>query len=352
MAQDPSRTERATPRRREKAREDGSVLRVQDLDAAILLWGNFFLFGALWSGTFVLMGQQVAYLLSRAGRPGALTEGALQSLAVDILWISLKVVLPFLGANLMLALANQFLQHGFKPMAKPLAPKFGKLNPGPGFKRLFSAKSLVELLKSLLKFLILIWVAYLVLGPRLPLLIGSLKMPLGQSLQLLQETLFILYRNVMIAMLALALADYFFQKYEFEKGLRMTKQEVKDEAKDAEGSPEVKGRQKSLMFASVMRRIRTQVPQASVVITNPTHFAVALKYEAGSAAPICVAKGVDHLALKIRERAKASGVPVVENPPLARSLYRSVELDQPIPPDLYQAVAQVLAFVYRLRGAA
>lgn len=300
----------------------------------------------------MLMGHQVAYFLSRAGRPGALTEGALQSLAVDILWITFKVVLPFLGANFALALANQFLQHGFKPMAKPLTPKFGKLNPAPGFKRLFSAKSMVELLKSLLKFLILIWVAYLVLGPRIPLLIGALKLPLGQSLQLLQDTLFILYRNVMIAMLALALADYFFQKYEFEKGIRMTKQEVKDEAKDAEGSPEVKGRQKSLMFSSMMRRIRTQVPQASVVITNPTHFAVALKYEAGSTAPICVAKGVDHLALKIRERAKASGVPVVENPPLARSLYRSVDLDHPIPPDLYQAVAQVLAFVYRIRGAA
>ncbi len=352
MAHDPSRTERATPRRREKAREDGSVLRVQDLDSAILLWGNFFLFTALWGSTFMLMGHQVAYFLSRAGRPGALTEGALQSLAVDILWITFKVVLPFLGANFALALANQFLQHGFKPMAKPLTPKFGKLNPAPGFKRLFSAKSMVELLKSLLKFLILIWVAYLVLGPRIPLLIGALKLPLGQSLQLLQDTLFILYRNVMIAMLALALADYFFQKYEFEKGIRMTKQEVKDEAKDAEGSPEVKGRQKSLMFSSMMRRIRTQVPQASVVITNPTHFAVALKYEAGSTAPICVAKGVDHLALKIRERAKASGVPVVENPPLARSLYRSVDLDQPIPPDLYQAVAQVLAFVYRIRGAA
>lgn len=352
MAHDPSRTERATPRRREKARDEGSVLRVPDLDSAILLWGNFFLFSALWGSTFVLMGQQVAFFLSRAARPGALTEGSLQSLAVDILWICLRVVLPFLAANLLLALANQFLQHGFKPKAKPLAPKFQKLNPGPGFKRLFSVKSVVELLKSLLKFLILIWMAYLVLGPRIPLLIGALKLPLGQSLQLLQDTLFILYRNVMLAMLALSVADFFFQKYEFEKGIRMTKQEVKDEAKDAEGSPEVKGRQKSLMFASVMRRIRTQVPQASVVITNPTHFAVALKYEAGSAAPICVAKGVDHLALKIRERAKASGVPVVENPPLARSLYRSVDLDQPIPPDLYQAVAQVLAFVYRLRGAA
>ena len=156
----------------------------------------------------------------------------------------------------------------------------------------------------------------------------------------------------MIIMLVVAGADFLYQRHAYEKSIRMTKQEVRDEARDAEGNPEVKGRQKQMMMAAAMRRITTQVPKASVVITNPTHFAVALKYEAGSTAPICVAKGVDHLALKIRERAKASGVPVVENPPLARSLYRSVDLDHPIPPDLYQAVAQVLAFVYRIRGAA
>ena len=260
-----------------------------------------------------------------------------------------EVLLPYMGMNLLLALGNQFLQHGFKPNFKVLAPKFERLNPASGFKRLFAARSLVEIAKSLFKFLVLGSVAYAVVAPRMPAILSTYRLPLGQSLALLQDTLFILFRDVMIAMLAMALADFLYQKQHFEKSLRMTKQEVKDEAKDAEGNPEIKGKQKSLMFASVMRRIRTQVPKASVVITNPTHFAVALRYDEKTAAPVCVAKGADHIALKIRERAKASDVPIVENPPLARALYRSVEIERPIPPELYQAVAQVLAFVYRLR---
>ena len=132
----------------------------------------------------------------------------------------------------------------------------------------------------------------------------------------------------------------------------MTKQEVKDEAREADGNPEVKSRQRNLLMASAMRRILTQVPKASVVITNPTHFAVALRYDPGTAAPVVVAKGIDHLALKIRERAANSGVVIVENPPLARAIYHNVDLDRPIPADLYQAVAQVLAYVFRLKGAA
>jgi flagellar biosynthetic protein FlhB len=298
------------------------------------------------------MAQQVAYFLRRATERGLLVPENLHPLALDILGIVLRILLPFFGANFVLAMANQFVQHGFHPLSKPLIPKFEKLNPIPGFKRLFSARSLVEILKSLGKFLIIAWMAYTILGPRMPIILSTLKLSLGQSLQFMQETLFLLYRNVMIAMLALSFADFAYQRYEFEKGLRMTKQEIKEETKDAEGNPEIKGKQKSLMFASVMRRIRTQVPKATVVITNPTHFAVALKYDQKTAAPICVAKGIDHLALKIKERAKATGVPIVENRALARSLYRSVELDRPIPPELFQAVAQVLALVYRLRGAA
>jgi flagellar biosynthetic protein FlhB len=316
-----------------------------------MLWGNLFLFTAAWGATSILLMQQVAYFLRRATERGLLAPENLHSLAMDLLGTVLRILLPFLGVNLLMALGNQFLQHGFKPNFKALTPKFEKLNPFPGFKRLFSARSLFEIVKSLGKFLIITWVAYSVLGPRMPSIMSTLKLPLGQSLRMLQETLFLLYRNVMIAMLVLALADFLYQRHEFEKGIRMTKQEVKDEAKDSEGNPEIKGKQKSLMFSSVMRRIRTQVPKATVVITNPTHFAVALRYDPKTAAPICVAKGIDHLALKIKERAKATGVPIVENRPLARSLYRSVELDRPIPPELYQAVAQVLAFVYRLRGA-
>ena len=352
MAQDPSRTEKATPKRRDKQRKEGTVLRATDLDAAVMLWANLFLFLGAWGTTFTLMAQQVAYFLKATANAGHFNATDLQGLVWNIFLIVLKILLPFYAVNFLVALANQFRQHGFKPHFALMAPKFERLNPVPGFGRLISMKALMETLKSLAKFGILGWVAYLVLSPRLPILLTTLKLPLGQSLYYLQNTLFILYRDVMIAMLILALIDYFYQRHTFEKGLRMTKQEVKDEMKDSEGNPEIKRFQKQQMFHSLLRRIITQVPKASVVITNPTHFAVALRYDEKSAAPVCVAKGMDHLALKIRERALVSGVTIVENPPLARSLYRSVELDRPIPPELYQAVAQVLAYVYRLKGAA
>ena len=349
---DPSKTEKATPKRRERARKEGSLLRVPDLDSTIMLWGNLFLFTALGGTTFALMGQTMAFYLRKAGDVGYVTQSNLQPLALDLLSLLMKVLLPFLAANFLLALANQFLQHGLHINVERLSPKFSKLDPAAGFKRLFSARAAVDLLKSLAKLVIIAWMAYAVLGPRMPTIMTTMRMPLTQSLAYMQETLFLLYRNLMLIMLFVAGADFLYQRQAFEKGLRMSKQEVKDEAKDAEGNPQIKQKQKSMLFASAMRRIMTQVPKASVIITNPTHFAVALRYDAKTAAPVCVAKGADHLALKIRERAKASGVPIVENPPLARALYRAVDIDKPIPSDLYQAVAQVLAFVYRLRNSA
>ena len=349
---DPSKTEKATPKRREKARAEGSLLRVPDLDSTIMLWGNLFLFVALGGTTFTLMAQTMAYYLRRTGEIGYLSDTNLQPLALDLLSLLLKVLLPFLAANFFLALANQFIQHGFHINVERMTPKFSKLNPASGFKRLFSARAAMDLIKSLAKLVIIAWMAYAVLGPRMPNILATMKMPLNQSMAYLRETLFLLYRNLMLVMLFVAGADFLYQKQSFEKGLRMSKQEVKDEAKDSEGNPQIKAKQKSMLFASAMRRIMTQVPKASVIITNPTHFAVALRYDAKTAAPVCVAKGADHLAMKIRERATATGVPIVENPPLARALYRHVEVDKAIPSDLYQAVAQVLAFVYRLRHSA
>ena len=351
MAQDPARTETATPRRRQKARDEGSVPRSTDFDGAIMLWGNLFLFMSLGSATVALLAKQLAHFLQLA-RPGALAEAGRMTLVGDVLMILGRLLLPFLLMNLALALALGFAQRGFSFNTKPLKLKFDRLNPAQGFKRLFAVRSLVELLKSLAKFAILAWVAYRVLEPRIPVLLSTLKLPLGQSLDLFQSAVFALYRNVMLAMLVLALADFAWQRSSFEKNIRMTKQEVKDEAKDADGSPEVKQRQKGIMLASARRRMLAAVPKATVVVTNPTHVAIALRYDEKTAAPVCVAKGLDHLALKIRERARETGVPILERPELARALYRSVELDQPIPNDLYQAVAQVLAFVYRLRGAA
>ena len=352
MAHDPSRTEKATPKRRDKLRKEGNVLRTPDLDAAVLLWTNLFLFAGTWTATFTLIAQQVAYFLKATAEAGHLTPTDLQGLVWNVFLIVMKILLPFYALNFLVALANQFRQHGFRPHFELLVPKFEKLNPVPGFRRIISPKSLLEIVKSLAKFGILGWVTYLVIAPRIPTLLTTLKLPLGQSLNYMQTTLFVLYRNIMLAMLILALLDFLYQRHSFEKNMQMSKQEIKDEMKDAEGDPQIKRSQKQAMFHSILRRITTQVPKASVVITNPTHFAVALRYDDKTAAPVCVAKGADHLALKIKERARVSGVTIVENPPLARSLFRSVELDRPIPPELYQAVAQVLAYVYRLKGAA
>ena len=351
MAQDPSRTEKATPKRRQKAREEGSVPRSSDFDGAILLWGNFFLFLGLGGATLALMAKQVAHFLQMA-QPGALADAGQVTLLADVLMILGRLLLPFLGLNFLLALATGFAQRGFSFSAKPLQPKFDKLNPAQGFQRLISTRAVVDLFKSLAKFALLAWVAYAVLEPRIPTLMATLKLPHGPSLDLFQSAVFALYRNVMLAMLVLALTDFAWQRMSWEKSIRMTKQEVKDEVKDSDGSPEIKQRQKSIMQASARRRMLAEVPKATVVVTNPTHVAVALMYDEKSAAPVCIAKGLDHLALKIRERAREAGVPTLERPDLARALYRSVELGKPIPHDLYQAVAQVLAFVYRLRGAA
>ena len=349
---DPSKTEKATPKRRQKARKEGSLLRVADLDSTIMLWGNLFMFSALGVSTMALMTRATAYFLRKTGQAGYIDMANLHSLGADVLSILAKVALPFLAANWLLALGNQLAQHGFAINLQPLQPKFSKLNPANGFKRLFSARSVVEIIKSLAKFAIIAWMAYAVVAPRMPVILSTMYLSMNQAMGYMRETLFLLYRNIMLLMLLVAGADFMFQRRTFEKGLRMTKQEVKDEARDADGNPEIKGRQRSILMASAMRRIMTQVPKASVVITNPTHFAVALRYDPQTSAPVLVAKGVDHLALKIRERATVSGVVIVENPPLARAIYHNVSLDKPIPPDLYQAVAQVLAYVYHLKKAA
>ncbi|MBI4911545.1 MAG: flagellar biosynthesis protein FlhB [Acidobacteria bacterium] len=349
MAFDPSRTEKATPKRRQKAREEGSFPKSVDLDSALILWGNYFLLLALGGFTVTLLAQQMAQVLRRA-QPGVLGEAG--PLLMEVALQTAKLLLPFLAANLALALLIQAAQRGLHFHAKPLQPKFERLNPATGFGRLFSAKAAVDTLKSLAKFLVLAAVAWGVIGPRIPALLATVRAPLGNSMDLLRETLFILYRDVMLAMAVIALADFLYQRHHFEKSIRMTKQEVKDEMKDAEQSPEIRQRQRSLMLNAAQRRMLAAVPRATVVITNPTHYAVALRYDPGTPAPLCVAKGVDFMAFRIREKARAAGVTMVENPPLARILHGSVRVDRPIPKELYQAVAQVLAYVYRLRGAA
>jgi flagellar biosynthesis protein FlhB len=262
----------------------------------------------------------------------------------------LKVLAPIFFILLVAALVGPVLLGGWLFSAKSMAPKFERMNPLAGLKRMFSVKALVELLKALAKFLVVLAVALLVLELRRPDLLAlsleSLPNAMVHAGWILGSALLLLSFSLIL----IAAVDIPFQLWDNKKKLLMTKQEVRDEYKDSEGKPEVKSRIRQLQREMAQRRMMAEVPNADVVITNPTHFAVALKYDPlNSGAPVVVAKGVDVLALKIREVAGESDVVVLESPPLARAVYYSTELDQQIPAGLYLAVAQVLAYVFQLR---
>lgn len=246
---------------------------------------------------------------------------------------------------------TNLIQVKWKPTTKPLQPKFNKLSPISGFKRMFSVNSLVELVKSLLKIGLIGYVVYSYLRDNMPPLFLFYDMSLNQGLLQVGQLVIALGIRISLFYMIIALADYIYQRVKFKKDMKMTKQEVKDEYKNQEGDPQIKSKQRQRMQEASRRRMMQQLPQADVVITNPTHYAVAIKYDPELYdAPYVVAKGADYLAQKIKETAKANRIEIVENKPLARMLYANVDIGSVVPPELYQAVAEVLAFVYHLQG--
>ena len=231
-----------------------------------------------------------------------------------------------------------------------MKPKISKLNPLNGFKRIFSKDSLFELLKSIVKIILIIYVAYTSIKDHQNELFLLYDIPLFQVILLIGTIVIDTGLKISFVYLIVGIADLIYQRHKFKEDMKMTKQEVKDEYKNIEGNPEIKGRQRSKMREASQRRMMQSLPSADVVITNPTHYAVAIKYDSQkNSAPIVVAKGEDFLAQKIRETAKEHHIEIVENKPLARMLYANVDVGQEVPPELYQAVAEVLAFVYSLR---
>ena len=248
-------------------------------------------------------------------------------------------------------LAASFIQNGFVVSSEPVMPKLSRLSPLEGIKRMFSMRSLVELIKSLFKLGVVGYVAFLAVYPEL----GNIKrLPNSTTEAMLVFLLMLASRmtlGVAIAMFLIAILDTFYQRFQYFKGLRMTRQEIKDEYKQAEGDPMVKQRIRRLRMERAKNRMMTNVPKADVVITNPTHFAVALQYDAASMkAPTVVAKGQDLIALKIRDIAKDNNIPIVENPPLARALFAAADIDEEIPTAQYEAVAKVISYVYQLKN--
>jgi flagellar biosynthetic protein FlhB len=346
----PEQTERATPKRRHEARERGQVPRSVDLAGAVIFLTVVLTLHALFVPMLTgLQGSAAAYF-SRIAEHGDPTYQSIFPMFVQaadgIGWVVLIVfaiaIVAGVGANLM--------QFGFVVTTVPFKWSFGKLNPINGFKNMFSKRIFVNLTKQLLKLSAVVLIIYTTISSNM-----GLFAQVGQSdpagvIGLTFGVIFSIAWKFGLFLVIVGLLDYAYERWQLEQNLKMTKQEVKDEWRQSEGNPEAKAAVKKRQREFARRRMMQAVPRATVVVTNPTHFAVALEWdEIEMDAPVVVAKGADLLAKRIRDIAKEHGVPIMENPPLARTLYERVELDHPIPPNLYAAVAQVIAFIYKLK---
>ena len=282
---------------------------------------------------------------------GGVSIKTMATLINNIILRIMIMIAPIFIVGFVIAFFVDIVQVKWKPTSKPLKPKFDKLSPLKGFKRMFSIESLAELLKSALKIGVIAYVAYNTLEEEIYFIYKLYDITFLRAIGLVGEMIINLGLKISIVYLLIGAGDYVFQFFKFKRDMKMTKQEIKDEYKNSEGNPEIKSRIRGKMREASRRRMMQSLPDADVVITNPTHFAVALKYDNEvSTAPMLIAKGEDYLAQKIKETAKEHKIEIVENKPLARMLYYNVDVGAEIPPELYQAVAEVLAYVYSLKN--
>lgn len=347
------KTEEPTSKRIDDSRKEGQVAKSKEISTAVTLL-SVFLCLKLFIG---FLGERLVGIFGSSWRkiPGT-ANGAFNSITVwqillnTILQITITCA-PFFIIAFLVAFLSQKAQFKWMITSKPLQPKLSKMNPISGFKRMFSKQALFELVLSILKIICIGAISYSVIKDNASVLLTLYDIEIEASLAILFDLVMDLGIKISIVYLILGFADLIFQRWKHKKELMMTKQEVKDEYKNQEGDPKIKGQQRQRMQQASRRRMMQSIPEADVVITNPTHFAVALKYDnTVSQAPVVVAKGADYLALKIKEIAKENDVEIVENKPLARMLYSNVEIGNEIPSELYQSVAEVLAYVYGLKN--
>jgi flagellar biosynthetic protein FlhB len=346
------KTEAPTPRRRMEARNQGNIARSPDLTAAGILIGMILLLS--WYGTGVMSAlERVTRQMLGSGSIGVLDTSNLAPLIVSSLATVGKAMAPIFAGLLLIGIVANMVQVGLVFNTKRLKPNLAALNPTRGLKKLFGKNSRTGfmLLMSLVKMALVCLVAYSAIHDRLPIILTIQQLDYMQIFALGAELIYQIGIRLGVLLLILAILDYMYQKWKHERDLRMTKQEVKDEMRSMDGDPHIKSRRRQIQMHLARERMKQAVPSADVVVTNPTHYAVALKYDKDSMhAPRVVAKGVDHMARRIREIAVANGVPIVERPPLARALYRLCEVGQEIPEQFYSAVAEILAYVYELTG--
>jgi flagellar biosynthesis protein FlhB len=340
-----NRTERATPRRRQKAQEKGQVLRNRDLVSAMTILVVILLLA--WRPESWI-GQWHGYF-ARCLNASILSDW--NSRIPVIAWTSFAIaqwIGPILAAALMVALLGTVAQGGFVFAAEALTPNFERLNPANNMKQLFSTAGFSRILRALLPFGVMLYLALRLLLNEAATILHSGRLRPSGSLALMAHLGFALAWQCALVLFAWSAVDFLMQRYTFERSLRMTKQEVREESKDSEGNPQIKGRLRRLRREMLRRSLQKDVRRATAVVTNPTHYAVALEYRPESmAAPVVVAKGRNLIAQRIKELARWHEIPLVENPPLAQALYKSADVGQVIPPRLYAAVAEILAFIYR-----
>ena len=347
---DSSKTEKATPKKRRDERKKGNVFLSQDAVAVVTLLGSFSAFWLL-AGR---IGEQLAgfmgFCFSKVDLAGGLAIGdILHELVMQSLGLMVRTVLPITLITALCAIVATFAQTRMLVSSELMKPKFSRINPLEGFKRLFSLKSVINALKGFLKICVLMVIVYMSIEGMFHESAKYLYVDLRASASHLFSEGMSMIIKIGIAFIALAALDFMYQWWDYERNLRMSKQEIKEEYKQTEGDPQIKGKIKEMQRKRAQSRMMQQVPQADVVIRNPTHFAVALRYHPDEdAAPIVLAKGQDELALRIVKVAEEHKVAVIENVPLARALYADAELDQEIPPSLYNPVAEVLVYIFRL----
>lgn len=350
------KTEDATPKKLNDARKEGKVAKSKEIGNGLTLLALFVVLkiflswignrlGELFAGVY----NRIPDMVQSAGNK--VPESNFQHLFLLMMIRALLIMAPVLLVGFLVAFLSDLLQVGWHPTGKPLQPKPNKLSPISGFKRIFSVNSVAELVKSIAKILLIAIVSYSYLKNQHRIFFVLLDMPVTQAILLIGQVVVDLGMRIAIVYMLIALGDFIYQKRKFANDMKMTKQEVKDEMKDQEGNPEIKGKQRQRMQEASRRRMMQRLPEADVVITNPTHYAVAIKYDPDvNEAPVVLAKGADYLAQRIKEIARENKIEIVENKPLARMLYANVDIDAEVPPELYQAVAEVLAYVYHLQG--
>ncbi|AOZ94236.1 flagellar biosynthesis protein FlhB [Paenibacillus crassostreae] len=344
------KSEKATPKKRGDARKKGQVSKSTELSGSITLLSAFICL-LIFGGYFK---ERIVFLYTDIFINRLTTEITINNVMMMFREYGIQILLllaPLFLVLIVMALISSIMQVGFLLTGEPLKMQFSKLSPIKGFQNIFSMRSLVEFAKSILKMIVIGYLVYTTLWGKKVEIASLSEINIDNILIFMVDLTMDLGIKIAIALLILAVFDFIYQRYEHEKGLKMSKQDIKDEYKKMEGDPLVKGKIKERQRRMAMQRMMQEIPNADVIITNPTHFAIALKYDASEMeAPTIIAKGQDYVALRIREIAKEHGIITMENKPLARALYKRAEIGDSIPADLFQAVAEVLAYVYKLKG--